>query len=86
MSASFEAFSPLCSLATKTSLGSDHTPLVFDTGEGFPVRNNSFFFETRWFEREDFLPPALATWDRLFTKVGGRDIITSRKWSIHLSL
>jgi hypothetical protein len=46
VSAPIEAIFPLCSLSVETSLGSDHTPLVFDTGEGFPVRSNRFFFET----------------------------------------
>nr|XP_051208064.1 uncharacterized protein LOC127323999 [Lolium perenne] len=56
-------------------LGSDHTPLVFDTGEGFPVRSNRFFFETSWFERHEFVPLVQHSWERLLTKVGGRDII-----------
>lgn len=71
----FEALLPLCSLAAETSLGSDHTPLVFYTGKGFPISNNIFFFETSWFEREDLLPLVVATWDRLLTNVGGRDIM-----------
>ncbi|KAK1669324.1 hypothetical protein QYE76_057483 [Lolium multiflorum] len=48
VSPSFEALFPLCSLSAETSLGSDHTPLVFDTGEGLPVRSNRFFFEASW--------------------------------------
>jgi exonuclease III len=75
VSASFEAIFPLCSLAAETCLGSDHTPLVFDTGEGFPVRSNRFFFESSWFERPDFVPLVQFTWARLLSKVGGRDII-----------
>jgi hypothetical protein len=75
VSASFEAIFPLCSLYAETCLGSDHTPLVFDTGEGFPVRSNRFFFETSWFERPDFVPLVQCTWARLLSKVGGRDII-----------
>jgi hypothetical protein len=75
VSASFEAIFPLCSLSAETSLGSDHTPLVFDTGEGFPVRSNRFFFETSWFERQEFIPLVQQSWERLLTKVGGRDII-----------
>jgi hypothetical protein len=49
--------------------------LVFDTKEGFPMRSNRFFFETSWFERHDFVPLVQLTWERLLTKVGGRDII-----------
>jgi endonuclease/exonuclease/phosphatase family metal-dependent hydrolase len=42
ISPAFEAVFPLCALTAETSLGSDHTPLVFDTGEGFPARSNRF--------------------------------------------
>ena len=28
---------PMCSLVEETSLGSDHTPLILDSGEGPPV-------------------------------------------------
>jgi hypothetical protein len=51
-----ETFFPLCSLVAETSLGSDHTQLVFDSGEGLSPRTNRFFFESGWFERQDFLP------------------------------
>jgi exonuclease III len=54
VSPAFESMFPLCSLAAETSLSSDHTPLVFDTGEGFPVRSNLFFFESSWLERTNF--------------------------------
>jgi hypothetical protein len=82
VSADFEAIFPLCFLSAETSLGSDHTPLVFDTGEGFPVRSNRFFFETSWFERQEFVPLVQHSWARLLTKVGGRDIID---WWIFMS-
>ncbi|XP_071680143.1 uncharacterized protein [Lolium perenne] len=75
VSATFEAIFPLCSLSAETSLGSDHMPLVFYIGEGFPVRTNIFFFETSWFKRQDFVPLVQHSWERLLTKVGGRDII-----------
>jgi endonuclease/exonuclease/phosphatase family metal-dependent hydrolase len=56
ISPEFESIFPLCSLAAETSLGSDHTPLVFDTGEGSPVRSSRFFFESSWLERAEFRP------------------------------
>jgi hypothetical protein len=43
VSASFEAFSPLCSLATETSLGSDHTRPVFGTGKVYLSVATVFF-------------------------------------------
>jgi endonuclease/exonuclease/phosphatase (EEP) superfamily protein YafD len=54
ISQSFETMFPLCSLAVETSLGSDHTPLLFDSGDELPKRPARFFFETSWFERQDF--------------------------------
>jgi hypothetical protein len=56
-------------------LGSDHTPLIFDSGDGLPERSNRFLFESGWFERQDFLPMLQNTWGNLSAKVGGRDII-----------
>jgi hypothetical protein len=75
ISPALEGFFPLCSLTAETSLGSDHTPLIFDSGEGLPERSNRFFFESGWFEHHDFLPMLQNTWSNLSAKVGGRDII-----------
>ena len=75
MSASLEAQLPLCTLVAETSLGSDHTPLILDTGEGTPIRSNRFFFETGWFEMPEFHQVMLQSWERLTQCVRGRDII-----------
>jgi hypothetical protein len=53
---------PLCSLVAETSLGSDHTPLIFDTGEDSPPRSNRFFFESGWLEMEGFQGILLGFW------------------------
>jgi endonuclease/exonuclease/phosphatase family metal-dependent hydrolase len=37
---------PVTSLRASTSLGSDHTPLVLDSGSAPPSRSSRFFFET----------------------------------------
>jgi hypothetical protein len=66
---------PLCTLAAETSLGSDDTPLIFDSGEGSPARSNRFFFETGWFAVEGFLELVQSNWERLAAQVQGRDII-----------
>jgi hypothetical protein len=62
---------PLCSLVAGTSLGSDHTPLLFDTGEEAPVKGSRFFFETGWLEVDGFQ----GFWQALLARVGGRDIV-----------
>jgi hypothetical protein len=66
---------PLCSLVAETSLGSDHTPLIFDSGQEVVCRSNRFFFETGWLEREDFRGTLSSFWESLSCSVGGRDIL-----------
>jgi hypothetical protein len=66
---------PLCSLVAETSLGSDHTPLVFDSGESSPVKSNRFFFESGWLEGEGFQDTLMGMWQQLLCRVGGRDIV-----------
>jgi hypothetical protein len=82
VSPEFEAIFPLCSLSAETSLGSDHTPLVLDSGEGTPARSNRFFFESGWLEIQGFSDRVLAHWELLSSKVGGRDIID---WWVFMS-
>ncbi|KAK1693140.1 hypothetical protein QYE76_009837 [Lolium multiflorum] len=82
VSPEFETIFPLCSLSAETSLGSDHTPLVLDTGEGTPVRSNRFFFETGWLEMQGFPDMVLAQWELLSSRVRGRDIID---WWVFMS-
>ena len=45
---------PLATVAAETSLGSDHTPLIFYAGGSNQVRSSRFFFELGWFEIEGF--------------------------------
>ena len=73
---------PLCTLVAETNLGSDHTPLIMDTGEGSPTRSNRFFFESGWFEIPGFQDLMLAAWGKLANTVGGRQ--TLRGWSHNL--
>ena len=77
-----DALFPLSSLVAETSLGSDHTPLIFSSGEGSPIRSNRFFFEVGWFELEGFRELVLSNWDRLAACGGGRDIVD---WWNHMS-
>ena len=70
-----DALFPLATLIAKPSLGSDHTPLIFDAGLGRPVRSNMFFFELGWFELEGFTDLVKARWLRLMGSAGGRDIV-----------
>ncbi|XP_071683522.1 uncharacterized protein [Lolium perenne] len=45
---------PLCSLMAETSLGSDHTPLILDSGQDLQCASNRFFFESGWMELPNF--------------------------------
>jgi hypothetical protein len=45
---------PGTSLLAIHSIGSDHTPLLLDTGESLQTRSTRFFFQTSWFELEGF--------------------------------
>jgi hypothetical protein len=49
--------------------------MLFDTGDGAPVRKPRFFFESGWFARHDFIPMIQDLWQSLSTRVGGRDIL-----------
>jgi endonuclease/exonuclease/phosphatase (EEP) superfamily protein YafD len=44
MSPAWEAFFPLCSLTAITRIGSDHTPLLLNSGEGEVCRQTRFMF------------------------------------------
>jgi mannosylglycoprotein endo-beta-mannosidase len=82
ISPELEEFFPLCSLVAETTLGSDHTPPVFDSGDGLPPRTNRFFFESEWFERPDFCPMLSQLWIDLAARARGRDIID---WWHHMN-
>jgi hypothetical protein len=48
VSAAWEAVFPLSSLIAVIRIGSDHCPLLLDSGEGTVFRQARFFFQTWW--------------------------------------
>ena len=65
---------PLSTLKAEIQLGSDHTPLVLDTGEDPPIRSNRFFFQTGWLALPAFKDFLVSKWiDRLQQVAGCRD-------------
>jgi hypothetical protein len=48
ISPEWETHFPMATLSVETRIGSDHTPLILDSGEGLLRRSNRFFFETSW--------------------------------------
>jgi exonuclease III len=66
---------PLCSLVAETSLGSDHTPLILDTGQDIQCFSNRFFFESGWMELPNFSDMFAAIWGELAAMARGRDVL-----------
>jgi hypothetical protein len=54
VSPGWEALFPLCSLTAITRIGSDHNPLLLNSGEGSIFVPPCFFFQTWWFEVNGF--------------------------------
>ena len=54
VSPAWEACFPLCSLSAITRIGSDHNPLLLDSGEQGLPRTTRFFFQTWWFKVSGF--------------------------------
>jgi endonuclease/exonuclease/phosphatase family metal-dependent hydrolase len=48
VSASWEGRFPLVSLCAEMRIGSDHTPLILDSGDEIPSRPSRFIFENGW--------------------------------------
>ncbi|KAE8778729.1 retrotransposon protein [Hordeum vulgare] len=62
VSAQWEVMFPLCGLKAVTRIGSDHTPLIFSTGDGSPPRARRFHFETFWLEQPGFCERVRDCW------------------------
>jgi hypothetical protein len=58
----WETFFPLLSLVAETSIGSDHTPLVFSTGSEVLPKVDRFFFENSWHALPGFLEMVRSKW------------------------
>jgi hypothetical protein len=50
VSPNWEACFPLCSLVAITRIGSDHTPLLLNSGEELVLQMTRFFFQTWWLQ------------------------------------
>lgn len=51
---SWESQYPTCFSWSKSRIGSDHTPLILDSGENGASRTRYFFFEEKWTQTEGF--------------------------------
>ena len=52
----------LATLKSAIRVGSDHWPLILDTGERLPPRNRQFFFEKQWLQEPDFREIVVRKW------------------------
>jgi exonuclease III len=81
ISPEWETHFPMATLSAETRIGSDHTPLILDSGEGLLRRSNHFFFETSWLALPEFKEVLQGIWNRLLISPGRRrDTIDS--WHI----
>ena len=52
---SWEERHPLCTLSTLPGIGSDHCPLLLNSGELENIEKRQFFFEKQWIQMEGFV-------------------------------
>jgi hypothetical protein len=70
----------MVSLMAEIRIGSDHTPLILDSGEGM-LRRSTRFFETSWLAIPEFKEVLQGVWNKLLVSPGRRrDAIDS--WHI----
>lgn len=62
MTTSWEQRWPLCTLSSITRIGSDHSLLILNDGEGGICRRRQFFFEKQWIKQEGFLNMVANKW------------------------
>ena len=62
MTTDWECKYPLATLKSAIRVGSDHWPLILDTGERLPPRNRQFFFEKQWLQEPDFREIVVRKW------------------------
>jgi mannosylglycoprotein endo-beta-mannosidase len=58
----FEALFPLATARALPRIGSDHTPIVWDSGIGNPPKKSSFKFEKWWLSRPNFKDIVIKAW------------------------
>ncbi|KAG2610412.1 hypothetical protein PVAP13_4KG200001 [Panicum virgatum] len=54
MTTSWKQHFPLCNLTTLTIVGSNHCPLLLDTGEVPAYKKKQFYFEKQWLKQDGF--------------------------------
>lgn len=57
-----------CFAWSKARVGSDHTPLILDTGDKGVPRPKYFYFEEKWLHQEDFHALVQDKWSELRNK------------------
>lgn len=65
----WESKFPLCTAHNIIRVGSDHSPLVLDSGEKNRTNPRRFYFENRWFCQEDFRDLVKQRWGDISSKM-----------------
>ena len=71
----FDSLFPLASARALTRAGSDHTPIIWESGETHLPRKVSFKFEKWWLGRADFRDLVVKAWS---ASTGSRNVVD--KW------
>lgn len=79
VSTDWEEKFPLANLRSLTRLGSDHSPLLLDTGGEMPRGQPQFRFERHWFEEEGLLELIETKWSQQRAK-WSRETYSMDKW------
>jgi hypothetical protein len=59
-------------LCAETRIGSDHTPLILDSGDEVPTRSSRFIFENGWLLFQGFKDLLRAKWVEFLREPGCR--------------
>ena len=62
-STNWDAHFPLTTLCALPRVGSDHSPLLLDTGENNTPTSRLFRFEKLWFSHPEFITPVHKIWN-----------------------
>jgi hypothetical protein len=62
VSTDWEAKFPKCFVWSKTRVGSNHWPVVLDTGEKTSCKQKFFYFEKQWMLGDDFIDKFGSNW------------------------
>lgn len=79
ISVSWEIKYPLCNAWSITRVGSDHAPILLETGEETIQKTRYFFFEKHWLTIPNFIQSVCSVWKEARDKLSDR-CYSMNKW------